>query len=59
MKKYVIQDVDDKQYYASNNEWCSDVDTALMFEKIEEAWTKAVELNKECNYTLSVIPIIH
>lgn len=59
MEKYVIQDVDDKKYYADNNQWSDTVNDALHFSTQEEALKTAYQLNVDYNYTLTVIFIIY
>lgn len=59
MKKYVIQDLEDKMYYADNNQWSDTVNDALHFSTQEEALKTAYQLNVDYNYTLTVIFIIY
>jgi len=59
MKKYAIQDVTDKQYYADNNQWSSSIEDALHFNNEDEAWEIAIVLNRDFSFTLTVIPIIY
>lgn len=59
MKKYVIQDVTDKQYYCDDNTWSADVSDAILFDILQDAWNKAIEINKEKQYVLTVIPILY
>ena len=59
MERYVIQDVDDKKYYADDNQWSDTVNDALHFSTKEEALKTAYQLNVDYNYTLTVIFIIY
>lgn len=58
MKKYVIQDVTDRQFYCENNEWSEDGGSAFQFDTIQLAWDKAIEVNKENGWMLTVLPVI-
>jgi hypothetical protein len=59
MKKFVIQDVQDKMYYADNGQWTEYVEDALHFILEKEAWDTACTLNNDTDYILTVIPILY
>jgi hypothetical protein len=59
MKKYVIQDVEDKMYYADDNQWTEDINNALHFATEEEAFDVAFTLKDDHDYILTVITIIY
>lgn len=59
MKKYVIQDVEDKMYYADNNQWAENVNNALHFATEAEAFDVAFTLKDNHDYILTVITIVY
>ena len=59
MKKYVIQDVEDKMYYADNGLWTEDIEDALHFSGEAEAFDVAFTLKDDNDYILTVLTIIY
>lgn len=57
MKKYVIQDVEDRQFYCEGNLWSIDVTLALAFTLEIDAWDIATNLYVTSDYVLTVLPI--
>ena len=57
MKKYIIQDLEDKMYYAGDNTWTDNVNEVLYFETENEAFDTAFTLKDEHDYILTVITV--
>ena len=58
MKKYVIQDVNDRQFYCENNEWSDNAGSALQFPDIQTAWLEAVKIHENGEWIVTVLPVI-
>lgn len=57
MKKYVIQDVEDGQYFCNDNTWSPDINDALIFDDENKAWEEANVIFSKNNYVLTVISV--